>query len=105
MRARAAPAGAVGALGRPHNDCSSSYLTIGGTRTIYGSSAVAGRGDLQSRIAPRNQTLRCRVSTHGLGSKENNHGKLRAYDHRPIDARARLDEPLLLHVLLTREAA
>lgn len=64
-------------------------------------SAAAGRGDLQSKIAPRNQTLSCRVSTHGYGSKENNHGKLRAYDHRSLAASQRLYEPLLLHVLLT----
>jgi hypothetical protein len=65
-------------------------------------SAYAGRGDLQSRIAPRNQTLRCRVCTHGLGSKENNHGKRRVFDHRTRPAIARTDELLLLHVLLKR---
>lgn len=68
-------------------------------------SAATGRGDLQSKIAPRNQTLSCCVSTHGYGSKENNHGKLRAYDHRTLTASQRLDEPLLLHVLLTRGRA
>jgi len=72
---------------------------------MYGPSASAGRGDLQSRIAPRNQTLRCCVSTHSFGSKENNHGKLRADDHRFSDAHTRFVEPLLLHVLLMRAAA
>jgi hypothetical protein len=68
-------------------------------------SASSGRGDLQSKIAPRNQTLSCRVSTHGYCSKERNHGKLRAYDHSPLTAQSRLDELLLLHVLLTRDQA
>jgi len=72
---------------------------------MYDASAGADRGDLQSKIAPRNQTLSCRVSTHGFGSKENNHGKLRAYVHRSLAAHLRLDEPLLLHVLLMRKAA
>jgi len=72
---------------------------------MYGPSASAGRGDLQSKIAPRNQTLRCCVSTHSFGSKENDYGQLRANDHRPSDAHARLGEPLLLHVLLMFAAA
>jgi hypothetical protein len=77
-------------------------LTLQPLPTIYDASAHAGRGDLQSEIAPRNQTLRCRVSTHGLGSKEKNHGKRRAFDHRTHHAFARSDELLLLHVLLKR---
>lgn len=40
---------------------------------------------------------------HGFGSKENNHGKLRAYIHCPLAAFPRLHELFLLHVLLTRD--
>jgi hypothetical protein len=68
-------------------------------------SASAGRGDLQSEIAPRNQTLSCRVSTHGHCSKENNHGKRHAFDHSLLAAQQRFREPLLLHVLLMRSWA
>jgi len=65
-------------------------------------SASAGRGDLQSELAPRNQTLSSCVCTHSFGSKENNHGKCRAFGKKPSSAAPRLDLPLLLHVLLKR---
>lgn len=55
-------------------------------------------------IAPRNQTLSSCVSTHSFGSKEKNHGKLRAYDDHWNAARPRDVHLLLLHVLLTHRA-
>ncbi|KWT72055.1 hypothetical protein APY04_0338 [Hyphomicrobium sulfonivorans] len=41
--------------------------------------ASVSRGDLQSKFAPRNQTLRRRAGSARLCSKENNDGKCRTF--------------------------
>jgi hypothetical protein len=84
-----------------HNVCFSSHLTLWTVAPMYGSSAAAGRGDLQSKIAPRNQTLSAVFLCTATAPRRNTNGKLRAYIDRSSAARARHDGPRLLHVLLT----
>ena len=65
-------------------------------------SACAGRGDLQSKLAPRNQTLSSCVCRHGFGSKEKNYGNCRAFDKNPRSPARRMDAPFPLQLLLKR---
>jgi hypothetical protein len=91
-----------------HNVCSSSYLTSTPSLGDMEASTIlhADRGDLQSKFAPRHQTLRG-GAWRGLGSKEK-----KSYGSTPLtfDAQASRRSPLgddlyLLRLLLKHGAS